>query len=136
MAIPGSHLGPVYDHHHEGVFIGALNPDDLGEARKSAVALTGRAGACSVHHVRTVHGSAENRSGRPRPLLLFSYAAVDAWPLVNDGELEDFDGRILRGRPTLTPRQEALPVRLPLPRKPEADSIFENQLAVAGRSFS
>ena len=36
MVVPGSHLGPVYDHHHDGVFIGALNPDDLGAARGSA----------------------------------------------------------------------------------------------------
>jgi hypothetical protein len=50
-------------------------------------------------------------------------------------ELEDFDKRILRGRPTLTSRQVALPVRLPLPGQPDTDSIFEDQPAVAGRSF-
>ena len=134
MVIPGSHKGPVHDHHHEGTFVGALDPADLGGARDTAIALAGKAGACTFHHVRTVHGSAENRTDTPRPLLLFSYAAVDAWPLVEPVELEEFDGRILRGRPTLTPRQEAAPVRLPLPR-PQVDSIFEDQAAVAGRSF-
>ena len=43
--IPGSHKGPVHDHHHEGSFVGALDPADLGPARETAVALTGRAGA-------------------------------------------------------------------------------------------
>ena len=133
--IPGSHKGPVHDHHHEGSFVGALDPADLGPARETAVALTGRAGACTFHHVRTVHGSGENLGRAPRPLLVFSYAAVDAWPLADRVELAAFDGRILRGRPTLTPRLDTAPVRLPLPRDPQADSIFDDQAAVRGRSF-
>ncbi|MDH3473271.1 MAG: phytanoyl-CoA dioxygenase family protein [Rhodospirillales bacterium] len=135
LVVPGSHKGPVYDHHHEGRFVGAFDPAVLGPARETAVALTGAAGSCTFHHVRTVHGSADNESDSPRPLLLFSYAAVDAWPLVDPVELAEFDGRILRGRPTLIPRQEAVPVRLPLPKDPAADSIFDNQAAVSGQSF-
>ncbi len=135
LVIPGTHKGPVYDHHHDGVFVGALDPTDLGALHGQAVALTGKAGSCSFHHVRTVHGSSENRSATPRPLLLFSYAAVDAWPLVDRFELEEFDNRILRGRPTLAPRQEALPVRISLPRVEGAGSIFDDQVAVSGQSF-
>jgi len=135
LVIPGSHKGPVYDHHHEGVFVGGVDPDDLGAERERAVALTGRAGSCTIHHVRTLHGSRENRSGRPRPLLLYSYVAVDAWPLIKECDLEEFDSRILRGAPTLAPRQAALPVRLPLPRVETHDSIFDNQDAISGRSF-
>ncbi len=135
LVIPGSHKGPVYDHHHDGVFVGALDPADLESLRGQAVALTGKAGSCTFHHVRMVHGSSENRGATPRPLLLFSYAAVDAWPLVNRFELEEFDSRILRGRPTLAPRQEALPVRISLPRVEGADSIFDDQAAVGGKSF-
>ena len=135
LVIPGSHKGPIHDHHFAGNFVGALDPSALGPDRENAVALTGKAGSCTVHHVRTVHGSAENLTEMPRPLLLFSYAAVDAWPLVEPVELAEFDGRILRGRPTLTPRQEAAPVRLPLPRDPDVGSIFDDQAPVSGRSF-
>jgi len=135
MVLPGSHKGRIYDHHHDGVFVGALDPDDLGTEAGRAVALTGKAGACTFHHVRTVHGSTENKADSVRPLLLFSYAAVDAWPLVEPIDLSEFDQRILRGQPALTPRQEALPVRIPLPRVSEADSIFEDQAAVRGKSF-
>ena len=135
MVLPGSHRGPIYDHHHDGVFVGALDPDELAAAAGRAVALTGKAGACTFHHVRTVHGSSENIGDSVRPLLLFSYAAVDAWPLVGPVDLAEFDQRILRGRPTLSPRQEALPVRIPLPGVSEADSIFEDQAAVRGKSF-
>jgi hypothetical protein len=133
--VPRSQQGPVYDHHHGHVFVGAIDPAALGAELDQAVALTAKAGACSFHHVRTVHGSAENMAARPRPLLLFSYAAVDAWPLVERFDLEEFDGRILRGAPTLESRQVALPVRVPLPREAAADSIFDDQAAIAGRSF-
>ena len=121
MVIPGSHKGVVHDHHHEGVFVGAIDPAVLHADRARAVALTGPAGAVTLHHVRTLHASSENRGDRARRLLLFSYAAADAWPLVPEEPLEAFDARLIAGQPTLAPRMEALPVRLPLPRRPAAD---------------
>jgi ectoine hydroxylase-related dioxygenase (phytanoyl-CoA dioxygenase family) len=140
LVVPGSHKGPVWDHHHDGRFCGALDPAAAGLDATRAVALTGRAGAISVHHVRLVHGSMENRSDRPRRLLLYSYAAADAWPLLGArglalADLEEFDSRILRGQPTLAPRLTAVPVRLPLPPAAHEGSIFENQRPRYGRSF-
>ncbi len=136
MVMPGSHKGAVYDHHHEGVFVGAIDPAVLSADRERAVALTGPAGAVTFHHVRTLHASTENLAARERRLLLFSYAAADAWPLVPEESLEAFDARMIAGASTLAPRMEALPVRLPLPRRPETDSIFDDQELVAGRSFA
>ncbi len=138
MVIPGSHRGPVFDHHHEGVFVGSCNAAELGALPEDAVPLTGRAGSITIHHVRTLHGSLENRLDRDRRLLLMCYMALDAWPLAGAGsfDLAEFDGRILRGEPTLQPRQDALPVRSPLPRIPGSGSIFEDQERVAGRSFA
>ncbi len=135
MVLSGSHQGPAYDHHQDGVFVGALDPDDPGAKAGRAVALTGKAGDCTFHHVRTAHGSTDNRGNSVRPLLLFSYAAVDAWPLVGPVDLAAFDRRILRGQPTLAPRQQAVPVRIPLPRVAGADSFYEDQAAVRGKSF-
>ena len=92
-------------------------------------------GGITVHHVRTVHRSRANFSDTDRPLLVLSYAAVDAWPIATAGELEEFDSRILRGDPTLAPRQIELPVRLPFPKLAVTDSIFDDQDSVRGRSF-
>ena len=88
-----------------------------------------------MHHVRAVHGSATNFSGKPRRFLLFQYRAADAWPLLGlkDG-IEKFDELLLAGEPTLMPRLAPVPVRLPLPPAEYQGSIYENQRA-AGRRF-
>ena len=62
MIVPGSHKGPVYDHHADGKFCGAMDPAKCDIDFNSAVSLNGPAGSISVHHVRAVHGSAVNTS--------------------------------------------------------------------------
>jgi ectoine hydroxylase-related dioxygenase (phytanoyl-CoA dioxygenase family) len=137
MVIPGSHLGPVYDHHGpDGRFCGALDPDACGLDVSAAVPCLGKAGSITVHHVRAVHGSATNFSGKERRFLLFQYRAADAWPLLGfGGGIEKFDELLLGGEPTLTPRLAAVPVRLPLPPAEYQGSIYENQRATGRRFF-
>ena len=138
MVIPKSHKGPVFDHHHDGIFVGSCRAQELGGLADSAVALPGKAGSITIHHVRTLHGSVENRHHLERRLLLLCYMAIDAWPLAGNApfDLDEFNGRILRGTPTLQPRQIPLPVRAPIPRAAGADSIFDDQAPAAGRSFA
>lgn len=138
MVVPGSHRGPTFDHHHEGCFAGAIDPASEGFDSSSAVALTGRAGSITLHHVRAIHGSRENQTDSLRPLLLLSYMALDAWPLAGTGtftDFADFESRALRGVTPTVPRVEALPIRLPFPDRPNRGSIFEDQAPVRGRSF-
>ncbi len=136
MILPGSHKGPVYNHHHNGVFVGAIDLDSETIDLSGAIALTGKVGSITIHHVRTVHGSRDNDSNTTRPLLLLSYAAVDAWPMVEKPDWDEFNNRIITGEVTWTPRQEAVPVRIPLPGVPNSDSIFDDQRNVRGRSFA
>ena len=68
MVIPGSHLGPIYSHHTDGLFVGGMDVLDAEQAGcdfASAKALLGVAGSVSFHHGRAVHGSDLNRSRRP-----------------------------------------------------------------------
>jgi hypothetical protein len=53
------------------------------------------------------------------------------------GSLDDFNARIVRGEPTLAPRVEAVPARIPLPTRPDAvpGSIYDNQLGLDNRFF-
>ena len=138
LMISGSHRGPVYDHHYQGYFAGAMDPAAAGLDVANAAPIIGKAGAISLHHVRTVHGSRANLSNRDRPLLLFGYRAADAWPLRSDWfkDLESFNAQMVRGEPTLQPRLRDVPVRMPYPPSPHQGSIFENQRLVQGRSFA
>ena len=135
MVVPGSHRGPIFDHHADGYFCGAVDPAAVKDEVARAVPMTGRAGSMSFHHVRLLHGSAQNVSSLPRSLLLFEYAAADAWPLLNAPSLEDFDKRLVAGSGTIEPRVTPVPVRLPLPPARNQGSIYENQTA-ARRFFS
>jgi phytanoyl-CoA hydroxylase len=136
LVVPGTHRGPVYDHHVDGYFAGAMNPAIEGLDYSKAVPLIGNAGSMTIHHVRLVHGSALNTSARPRRLLLHEYAAADAWPLMGVANFEEFNSRIVLGKPTIVPRLTPVPVRMPLPPAPHQGSIYENQKAAAKRFFA
>lgn len=136
LALPGSHKGPVYDHHVDGRFCGAIDADACAIDASRAVACTGRAGSVSFHHVRLLHASADNRSNRPRALLLYEVAAADAWPLLGIADFDEFNSRLLAGAPTNQPRLAEVPVRMPFPPALNQGSIYENQKLVKGRSFA
>jgi ectoine hydroxylase-related dioxygenase (phytanoyl-CoA dioxygenase family) len=134
MVIPGSHKGPVFDHHAEGYFCGAIAPDaDLDVSR--AVPLLAPAGSMSFHHIRLVHGSAANTSDRPRRLLLFETQAADAWPLMGVPDFDAFNRMLICGQTTITPRLADVPLRMPLPPSPRPGSIYENQTLAKHRWF-
>ena len=135
LVLPGTHKGPVYDHHSEGRFCGAMDPVSVKLPYDKAVAITGRAGSASFHHVRLVHGSAQNTSTKPRQLLLYECGAADAWPLVNFTTLEEYDSRMLCGQSTIEPRVVPAPIRMPYPAALNPGSIYENQTATQRRYF-
>lgn len=135
LVVPGSHRGPIFDHHAGGYFCGAIDPAAIRDEIARAVPLTGRAGSMSFHHVRLVHGSAQNVSSLPRTLLLYEYGAADAWPLMGVKDLDDFDARLVIGPPTIEPRVVPSPVRMPLPPALHQGSIYENQSDASRRYF-
>ena len=139
MVFPGSHQGPIYDHHVDGVFAGAMLPENNGLDVANAVQLTGPAGSISIHHGRIVHGSALNTSDRPRRILFYEMMAADAFPIMGsmtrwDG-IEDYDSRMLCGEPTLQPRLKDIPIRIPQPQPNVAISIYEIQKGLRKRAF-
>jgi phytanoyl-CoA hydroxylase len=134
LVVPGSHVGPILDHHQDGAFVGAVAPSTSPVDLRRAVPVEVAAGGVSIHHGRTLHGSASNTSARPRRLLLWDVAAADAWPLFRSvTDLAAFDAEIVRGQPTLEPRLAPVPVRLPLPLPP--GTIFELQAQSRERAF-
>jgi phytanoyl-CoA hydroxylase len=136
LVVPGSHLGPTFDHHIDGRFCGAMNAANCDVDFAKAVPLMGPAGSMTIHHARLVHGSALNRSNRQRRLLLHEYTAADAWPLMGVADFAEFNNRMVLGEPTLEPRIVPTPVRMPLPPADHQGSIYENQRAVGQRFFT
>ena len=139
MVFPGSHKGPVYDHHVDGVFAGAMLPEENGLDMKDAVELTGPAGSISIHHGRIVHGSALNTSNRSRRILFYEMMAADAFPIMGsmtkwDG-IKDYDTRMLCGESTKNPRLKNIPVRIPQPQPDVPISIYEIQKGMKKRAF-
>jgi ectoine hydroxylase-related dioxygenase (phytanoyl-CoA dioxygenase family) len=138
MVIPGSHRGPIHDHHGpDGRFCGAMDPNDPAVDYSAAMPCLGKAGSITIHHVRAVHGSATNFSGRERRFLLYQYRAADAWPLLGLKEgIEKFNDQLIVGEPGLAPRLVDLPIRMPLPPAAYQGSIYENQRATGRRFFT
>ena len=151
LCVPGSHKGPIDDHHYNGYFIGAVDPSNSHYNLETAEPIVAKAGSISVHHVRCLHGSRKNNSEKFRRVLFAGYCAADAWPLrgildsgikpnSSEGDFlgnvyEAFKERMIIGEPSLVARVEKNPVRMPYPPAKSVGSIYENQKEVLGRSF-
>lgn len=137
MVVPQSHKGPILDHHQDGYFIGAISPTRDGIDLSRAVPLAVKAGGLTVHHARTLHGSATNTSGQSRRLLLYQYAAADAWPFGGVGDWDQFNGQILRGEPTYDFRCASLVARTRLPAGSRTGGgIYELQKPLEEKLFA
>ena len=135
LVSPGTHTGPVWNHHGaDGRFAGLIDPDEIRDEIERAIPCVGRAGSMSFHHVRALHGSALNTSDRPRNLLLYEVAASDAWPLMGVKDFDEFDSRLLLGGSVTEPRMAVAPVRMPLPPPLRSGSIYETQ-SIATKSY-
>jgi len=144
MVIPESHKGPVLSHFNNGVFCGAIDPDDSDFDMSKAVTLTGKARSMTIHHARTLHGSSPNNSNRDRLVLFYECNSADAWPLVGAGAYmkstnpvqlcNQLEKQMVCGKVSYQPRMENIPVTIPLPPAPDYGSIFTSQKTGGAKS--
>lgn len=123
--VPGSHVGPLYEHWHGGVFTGAITQELEDELRPKAVHCTGPAGSACLMHTRLVHGSNPNNSNNPRTLFIVSYGAEDAQSLITNHIPSIYDGEIVRG--VSTNRVRTTPFEMAIPEYPKEASFFNQQ---------
>ncbi|MEM8550995.1 MAG: phytanoyl-CoA dioxygenase family protein [Pseudomonadota bacterium] len=139
MVFPGSHRGPILDHHSRGVFAGTIDLERAGLDPENATRVKAPAGSISIHHARIVHGSATNRSPRDRGVIFFEMMAADAFPILGSmtqsPSMEEYDTRMLCGTPTKEPRLAPVPVRVPQPQPALNRSIYEVQKASTKKGF-
>jgi len=134
LMVPGSHKTDLVSHHENGVFVGAVSEPNFKPDNIAKVLV--KAGGISLHHARTLHASTPNHSQHPRRLLLFQYCSIDSWPLTGFADMDAYRASIIRGEPTYTPRMEAVPVIIPLPKPDKAGSIFEIQDAMQNKEMA
>ncbi len=136
LMIPGSHRWEILDHHQDGVFVGAIDLEKEGIDAADAVPVPVWAGGISLHHCRTLHGSALNVSSKPRRLFLVELAAVDACPVTGVTDLAPFNAKIWRGEPVTCYRVKDMDIRLPLPKHERSGSIYEIQTVFRPKVFA
>jgi ectoine hydroxylase-related dioxygenase (phytanoyl-CoA dioxygenase family) len=136
LMIPGSQAGPLYDHHQDGIFVGAVTDPEFDPQREEIAPVEVKAGGISIHHARTLHASAPNRSSKPRRLLLLQYCAGDAWPLSGAPSWDAHAAAFVRGEPTYAPRMTDAPVRIPLPNVKPGGTIYELQTQLTKSAFA
>jgi ectoine hydroxylase-related dioxygenase (phytanoyl-CoA dioxygenase family) len=135
--LPGSHHGPVHEHYDPtGRFVGCMRAEDVARLdARDAHLLALPAGSIHIHHYRLIHWSAPNTSPTERRLLINSYSAADAIPLVPDSSRSPLYGAIVRGGPPRVVRRQAGEIRLPPDFSRGYTSIYELQreTAAAGK---
>ena len=136
LVVPGSHRGPIYSHHQDDVFVGAVSDPDFDPSLVVPIEL--KAGDISIHHCRTLHASRPNiNPERSRRLYLEQYAAADSWRL-RELPIQDFaifNSSMLRGEPPTKPRWTDVP-EVPMPevvRPGLGGSIYESQTQLKQR---
>ena len=124
---PGSHDGPLHSLWHDGTFTGAIAPDVASVLRRDAVRCTGEAGSVCLRHTKLAHGSAPNRSDRPRTLFICVYAAGDALPCGPSPVPTVHQGLFVRGFDS--GRVRSVPYEVDMPELPIGASFFSQQEA-------
>ncbi|MEM8843178.1 MAG: phytanoyl-CoA dioxygenase family protein, partial [Pseudomonadota bacterium] len=130
MIAPGSHKGPIYSLWQDGVFTGAISPEESAPLQARAVPCCGPAGAVCLMHSRVAHASSANTSDLARTLYIVTYAAADAVPLAPVAVPSPDCGRILRGEEPN--RIRAISFDVEVPEFPKGASFFEQQKAAKG----
>ncbi len=98
ITIRGSHKGPLHSMYDEDRNWVLRIPEDRIDMTR-AQRMTGSAGSLVMLNCRTIHGSAANRSERPRPFLLLVYSSADSFPYTANPIPSRMSGTVVRGEP-------------------------------------
>ncbi len=123
--VPGTHRAELWDHWHDGVYTGAVSPEVEATHVANAVPVHGPAGSACLMHTRLLHGSAPNRSDRPRTLFIAEYRAEDAKPLQTNHLPSIHEGEVVRGE--RTNRVRCSSYEMEFPEVPTGASFFSQQ---------
>ncbi|MXW75112.1 MAG: phytanoyl-CoA dioxygenase family protein [Acidimicrobiaceae bacterium] len=128
--VPGTHVGDLFDHWHDGVYTGTVSPEVEAAHSADAVAVYGPAGSACLMHTRLLHGSAPNDSDKPRTLFICEYRAEDSKPLQVNHLPSVYEGEVVRG--VRTNRVRCSAYEMEFPEVPTGASFFSQQAKAGG----
>ena len=113
--VRGSHNGPLHSMYDAAGEFVVRAADDVvaGITPDRVVTATGGPGPTLLLNCRTMHGSLENRSDRPRPLLLPVYSSADSFAYTPSPIVSPHMGDIVRGKPARFACFDTRPCELP-----------------------
>jgi phytanoyl-CoA hydroxylase len=123
--VPGTHKGPIYSHWHGGRFTGAVADSVKNQHIGNIVKCTGKAGSVCLMHARLLHGSAPNKSDKPRTLYITTYYAEDAIELSPNHLPSMLTHELVRGE--ASGRVRCTAYNMELPEVPKDTSFFAQQ---------
>ena len=115
VCIPGSHEGELFRHTGpDGAWTGSVSDEDTAKVDlDSGVASAGPAGTVVAINCRTIHGSQQNSSSKPRPMLLYVYSSADAFTWMPAPSPTSRTGDIVCGKPADMPHMDPRPCPVP-----------------------
>ncbi|HUK08949.1 MAG TPA: phytanoyl-CoA dioxygenase family protein [Stellaceae bacterium] len=111
----GTHEGPLFSlYDADGNFVIRVSDKDVATLQdREVVPAVGGPGTTTLLNCRTVHGSAENRSTKARPLLLPVYSSADSFPYTANPIPSPHSGDIVRGKPARWASFDTRPCEVP-----------------------
>ena len=106
--VPGSHRMGVLKHVDTFSHLG-LDEDEWPWER--ALPITGKAGDAIFFHVKTIHGSKENQSQKPRPVFINRYRAADDYVTIGASTVKNREEAEKRAVEAKKENQRGLMVR-------------------------
>ncbi len=106
--VPGSHRMGVLKHVDTFSHLGL---DENAWPWEKALPITGKAGDAIFFHVKTIHGSKENHSQKPRPVFINRYRAADDYVTIGASTVKNREEAEKRAEEAKKENQRGLMVR-------------------------
>lgn len=106
--VPGSHRMGVLKHVDTFSHLGL---DEAEWPWERALPITGKAGDSIFFHVKTIHGSQENHSAKPRPVFINRYRAADDYVVISASTVQNREEAEKRSAEAKKENQRGLMVR-------------------------
>ncbi len=113
--VRGSHKGPLHSMYDDDRnFVVHIRDEELRDLRVDMIEpALGGPGTTLLLNCRTIHGSLENRSDRPRPLLLPVYSSANSFAYTASPITSPHMGDVVRGRAATFASFDTRPCELP-----------------------